>query len=184
MAFDPLHAGQKVLVWAGLTDVLCSACLQAGRTAHHVRSVWRQSDVLRAVSLISWFPLQHTCSSAGTRTRHTVPGNSLVHTATRHGLDGPGIEFWQDQEIFSSTKPPTSAPVPTQRLKRRGVGLMLTSHLHLFPRIWMGGAVPLLLYVFMEWTSATLYAFFWVIPRRLNFIRRRFETHCSIFIDR
>jgi hypothetical protein len=27
-----------------------------------------------------------------------------------------------------------------------------------------------------------LYAFFWVIPRRLNFICRRFGTHCSIFI--
>jgi len=29
-----------------------------------------------------------------------------------------------------------------------------------------------------------LYAFFWVIPRRLNFICRRFETFCSIFIGR
>jgi hypothetical protein len=29
-----------------------------------------------------------------------------------------------------------------------------------------------------------LYAFFWVIPRRLNFICRRFETLCSIFIGR
>jgi hypothetical protein len=28
-----------------------------------------------------------------------------------------------------------------------------------------------------------LYAFFWVIPRPLNFIRRRFGTLCSIFID-
>jgi len=27
-----------------------------------------------------------------------------------------------------------------------------------------------------------LYAFFWVIPRRLNFICRRFGTHCFIFI--
>jgi len=27
-----------------------------------------------------------------------------------------------------------------------------------------------------------LYAFFWVHPRRLNFICRRFETICSIFI--
>jgi hypothetical protein len=27
-----------------------------------------------------------------------------------------------------------------------------------------------------------LYVFFWVIPRRLNFISRRFETLCSIFI--
>jgi hypothetical protein len=27
-----------------------------------------------------------------------------------------------------------------------------------------------------------LYAFFWVIPRRLNFICRRFRTLCSIFI--
>jgi len=26
-----------------------------------------------------------------------------------------------------------------------------------------------------------LYAIFWVIPRRLNFICRRFGTHCSIF---
>jgi hypothetical protein len=29
-----------------------------------------------------------------------------------------------------------------------------------------------------------LYAFFWLIPRRLNFICRRFETLCSIFIGR
>jgi hypothetical protein len=27
-----------------------------------------------------------------------------------------------------------------------------------------------------------LYAFFWVIPRRLNFMCRRFGTLCSIFI--
>ena len=27
------------------------------------------------------------------------------------------------------------------------------------------------------------YALFWVIPRRLNFLCRRFETLCSIFID-
>jgi hypothetical protein len=27
-----------------------------------------------------------------------------------------------------------------------------------------------------------LYAFFWVIPRRLNFICQRFGTLCSIFI--
>ena len=27
-----------------------------------------------------------------------------------------------------------------------------------------------------------MYAFFWVIPRRLNFISRRFGTLCSIFI--
>ena len=30
--------------------------------------------------------------------------------------------------------------------------------------------------------SLVLYAFFWVIPRRLNFICRRFGTLCSIFI--
>ena len=29
-----------------------------------------------------------------------------------------------------------------------------------------------------------LYAFFWVIPRRLNFVCRRFGTLCSIFIGR
>jgi len=29
-----------------------------------------------------------------------------------------------------------------------------------------------------------LYAFFWVIPRRLNFICRRFGTLYSIFIDK
>jgi hypothetical protein len=29
-----------------------------------------------------------------------------------------------------------------------------------------------------------LYVFFWVIPRRLNFICRRFGTLCSIFIGR
>jgi len=32
--------------------------------------------------------------------------------------------------------------------------------------------------------SDLLYAFFWVIPRRLNFICRRFRTLCSIFIGR
>ena len=30
--------------------------------------------------------------------------------------------------------------------------------------------------------SSLLYAFFWVIPRRLNFICRRFGTLCSVFI--
>ena len=29
-----------------------------------------------------------------------------------------------------------------------------------------------------------LYAFFWIIPRRLNFKCRRFGTLCSIFIGR
>jgi len=29
-----------------------------------------------------------------------------------------------------------------------------------------------------------LYVFFWVIPRRLNFICRRFETHFPIFTGR
>jgi hypothetical protein len=29
-----------------------------------------------------------------------------------------------------------------------------------------------------------LYFFFWVIPRRMSFICRRFGTICSIFIDR
>jgi len=33
-------------------------------------------------------------------------------------------------------------------------------------------------------TQKLLYAFFWVIPRRPNFICRRFGTHCSIFIGR
>jgi len=32
--------------------------------------------------------------------------------------------------------------------------------------------------------SVLLYAFFWVIPRRLNCICRRFGTRCSIFIGR
>jgi len=31
-------------------------------------------------------------------------------------------------------------------------------------------------------SGSLLYDFFWVIPRRLNFIRRRFGTLCSIFI--
>jgi hypothetical protein len=30
--------------------------------------------------------------------------------------------------------------------------------------------------------TVKLYVFFWVIPRRLNFICRRFGTHYSIFI--
>jgi hypothetical protein len=39
------------------------------------------------------------------------------------------------------------------------------------------------------WTIYTLnyqllYAFFWVIPRRLNFIRRRFGTLCLFYLDR
>jgi hypothetical protein len=29
-----------------------------------------------------------------------------------------------------------------------------------------------------------MYVFFWVIPRRLNFICRRFGTLCSVFIGR
>jgi hypothetical protein len=29
-----------------------------------------------------------------------------------------------------------------------------------------------------------MYAFFWVIPQRLNFVFRRFGTLCSIFIGR
>ena len=33
-------------------------------------------------------------------------------------------------------------------------------------------------------TTARLYAFFWVITRRLDFICRRFGTLCSIFIGR
>jgi len=35
-----------------------------------------------------------------------------------------------------------------------------------------------------ESTLRLLYAFFWVIPRRLNFICRHFGTLCSIFIGR
>ena len=35
-----------------------------------------------------------------------------------------------------------------------------------------------------EWSLLMLYAFFSVIPRRLNFICRRFGTLCSIFIGR
>jgi hypothetical protein len=34
----------------------------------------------------------------------------------------------------------------------------------------------------LENNAFPLYAFFWVIPRRLNFICRRFGTLCSIFI--
>jgi hypothetical protein len=29
-----------------------------------------------------------------------------------------------------------------------------------------------------------LYSFFWTIPRRLNFMRRRFGTLCSVFLSR
>jgi len=36
--------------------------------------------------------------------------------------------------------------------------------------------------VFRRTYHLLLYAFFWVIPRRLNFICRRFGTLCSIFI--
>jgi hypothetical protein len=35
-----------------------------------------------------------------------------------------------------------------------------------------------------EGVAYVLYAFFWVIPRRLDFICRRFGTLCSIFIGR
>ena len=38
--------------------------------------------------------------------------------------------------------------------------------------------------VFRRTYHLLLYAFFWVIPRRLNFICRRFGTLCSIFIGR
>jgi hypothetical protein len=34
----------------------------------------------------------------------------------------------------------------------------------------------------MERSFISLYVFFWVIPRRLNFIFRRFGTLCSIFL--
>ena len=49
---------------------------------------------------------------------------------------------------------------------------------------WMGLRNGMgLAFICMEW-SFTVYAFFWVITRRLNFIRRRFGTLCSIFIGR
>ena len=32
--------------------------------------------------------------------------------------------------------------------------------------------------------SKLVYSFFWVIPRRLNFIYRHFGTHCPIFVGR
>jgi len=35
---------------------------------------------------------------------------------------------------------------------------------------------------FVQRAAGILYAFFWVIPQHLNFICRRFGTHCSIFI--
>jgi hypothetical protein len=37
-------------------------------------------------------------------------------------------------------------------------------------------------FVYNEETNADLYAFFWVIPRRLNMICRRFGTPCFILI--
>jgi hypothetical protein len=49
----------------------------------------------------------------------------------------------------------------------------------------MSGAVPhLLLYARMELTRTILcLLYFLVIPRRLNFICRRFGTLCSVFVD-
>jgi hypothetical protein len=58
--------------------------------------------------------------------------------------------------------------------------VMLTTHLHLARRLRVCGAEP------MEWTQTILclvHSFFWVIPRRLNFMCRRFGTLCSVFID-
>jgi len=49
----------------------------------------------------------------------------------------------------------------------------------------MSGAVPhLLLYALMELTRTILcLLYFLVIPRRLNFICRRFGTLCYVFVD-
>ena len=38
--------------------------------------------------------------------------------------------------------------------------------------------------LWLRWQILVIYAFFWVIPRRLKFICRRFGTLCSIFIGR
>jgi len=81
---------------------------------------------------------------------------------------------------------------------QRGQGIKLT-HSYLLLRVRISGGTPLLHpppYAFMEWlgTNLTFFYFkllpcseccvlyFWVIPRGLNFIRRRFGTLWSIFI--
>ena len=40
------------------------------------------------------------------------------------------------------------------------------------------------LYLFYLLVKENMYAFFWVIPRRLNFICQRFGTLCPVFIGR
>ena len=52
-----------------------------------------------------------------------------------------------------------------------------------------GTAIPISRQVFSSWLQTfavfwMLYAFFWVIPRRLNFIRRRFGTLCLFHLRR
>jgi len=50
-----------------------------------------------------------------------------------------------------------------------------------FRCVWMAVKRVVCHYLLTE--GLFLYAFLWVIPRRLNFICQRFGTHCPIFID-
>ena len=52
------------------------------------------------------------------------------------------------------------------------------------PNIQSNGKEVMKFAIIMITISVMLYAFFWVIPRRLNLICRRFWTLCSIFIGR
>lgn len=61
---------------------------------------WRQSDVVRALSFINWFATTAYVSRYWNQNKRHCTRDSVVDIATRHGLDGPGIKSWQDQEIF------------------------------------------------------------------------------------
>ena len=80
-------------------------------------------------------------------------------------MDGPRLESWQGQHFFSSPKRSDklwgthillcnwfSNPPPPRRQLGRGV--MLTTHLHLVPRLIMSATILLFpLYALMVWTG-------------------------------
>ena len=85
-------------------------------------------------------------------------------------------------ELFSFTKP-TKCKYNTYNII---AFYLCTKFRHYFvpPANWtlLPNAAYTNITILIYHTLARLYAFFWVIPRRLNFIRRRFGTLCSIFI--
>ena len=108
-----------------------------------------------------------------TSTVRTRGRDSSVGIATLYGLDGPGIESRWGMRF--------SAPIQT------GPGAHPASYTigaRSFPGIKRprrDDHQPSYSAEVKEIVEL-LYAFFWVIPRLLNFICRRFGTHSSIFI--